>query len=367
MLSPSRSTFGGRRLPRRLGARRAGDDNGQNEVEMARILATIILALGLTLAGARLAGAEVGDVRIALQNGSNYLPLMVMQGQQLVEKQLAARGLTGTTVTWAKLAGPSAIIDSFLAGAVHFSGQGVPSTALIWDRTRTGIGAKAVAAMVASNIWLMTRKSELKSLRDLTDKDRIALPSIKTSAQALFLWTAVEKEFGPGQFGKLDHLTVSLPHPDAMAAVMNPAGEITVHAATSPYADLERKAGLRSITDLYAVEGGVVTGLNLVSTEAFRKANPSTYAAVVAAYDEAIDWVNADKPRAAQFYLDASKDKISLDDLIAILTAPDYIFGKTPHRVGAAIDMMHKAGILKTRPASWKEMYFAEAHALPGD
>jgi NitT/TauT family transport system substrate-binding protein len=45
--------------------------------------------------------------------------------------------------------------------------------------------------MVASNIWLMTRKPELKSLRDLTDKDRIALPSVKTSAQALFLWTAV--------------------------------------------------------------------------------------------------------------------------------------------------------------------------------
>ncbi len=334
---------------------------------MARILATAILAIGLALAGSRLAGAEVGEVKLALQNGSNYLPLLVMQNQKLVEKHLASRGLAGTTVTWAKLAGPSAIIDSFLAGAVHFSGQGVPSTALIWDRTKTGIGAKAVSAMVASNIWLMTRKSQLKSLSDLTEKDRIALPSIKTSAQALFLWTAAEKEFGAGQWGKLDHLTVSLPHPDAMAAVLNPAGEITVHAATSPYAELERKAGLQAITDLYSVEGGAVTGLNFVSTEAFRQANPLTFAAVVAAFDEAIDWVNADKARAAQFYLDASKEKISLADLTEILMAPDYIFGKTPHRVGAAIDMMYKAGILKSKPQSWKDMYFAEAHALPGD
>jgi NitT/TauT family transport system substrate-binding protein len=164
----------------------------------------------------------------------------------------------------------------------------VPSTALIWDRTRNGIGAKAVSAMVASNIWLMTRKPEIKSLRDLTDKDRIALPSIKTSSQALFLWTAAEKEFGAGQWGRLDHLTVSLPHPDAMAAVTNPNGEITVHAATSPYADLEKKAGLRVITDLYSVEGRAVTGLNFVSTEQFRKDNPTTYGAVVAAFDEAI-------------------------------------------------------------------------------
>ena len=58
---------------------------------------------------------------------------------------------------------------------------------------------------------------------------------------------------------------------------------------------------------------------------------------------------------------------MSLEDLTQILMAPDYIFGKTPHRVGAAIEMMHKAGILKTKPQSWKDMYFPEAHALPGN
>ena len=327
----------------------------------------IIAGLALALAGPGRAGAELSEVRIVAQNGSNYLPLYVMQGHKLVEKHLAAKGLGSTGVVWSKLAGPSAIIDSFLAGAVHFSGQGVPSTALIWDRTRNGIGAKAVSAMVASNIWLMTRKPELKSLRDLTEQDRIALPSIKTSAQALFLWTAAEKQFGPGQWGKLDHLTVSLPHPDAMAAVLNPNGEITVHAATSPYADLERKAGLRAITDLYAVEGGAVTGLNFVSTEQFRKANPITYDAVVAAFDEAVEWINSDKRRAAQFYLEMSKDKMSLDDLTQILMAPDYIFGKAPHGIGAAMNMMYRTGTLKTKPQSWKEMYFPETQQLVGD
>jgi NitT/TauT family transport system substrate-binding protein len=334
---------------------------------MRAIFAAAIMALFLSLAGTQSAAAEVPEVKIVAQNGSNYLPLFVMQGHKLVEKQLAAKGLAATTVTWTRLAGPSAIVDSFLAGVVHFSGQGVPSTALLWDRTRNGIGAMAVSAMVASNIWLMTRKPELKSLRDLTDKDRIALPSIKTSSQALFLWRAAEKEFGAEQWGRLDHLTVSLPHPDAMAAVLNPGGEITVHAATSPFADLERKAGLHAITDLYSVEGGVVTGLNFVSTEQFRRANPVTYEAVGAAFDEAITWINADKPRAAQFYLDASKEKMSLEDLTQILQAPDYIFGKTPHRVGAAMEMMHKAGILKTKPQTWKDMYFPEAHRLDGN
>jgi len=221
--------------------------------------------------------------------------------------------------------------------------------------------------MVASNIWLMTRKPELKSLRDLTDKDRIALPSIKTSSQALFLWSAAEKEFGPGQWGKLDHITVSLPHPDAMAAVTNPNGEITVHAATSPYADLEKKAGLHAITDLYSVEGRAVTGLNFVSTEQFRNANPNTYAAVVAAFNEAIGWINEDKRRAAKFYLDISKDKISLEDITEILLAPDYTFGQTPHGIGSAIEIMYKSGTIRNKAASWKDMYFPEAHQLAGD
>jgi len=267
---------------------------------MRRLGVALMLVGAISLAGGGRAAAEVPEVKIVAQNGSNYLPLFVMQGQKLVEKHLAANGLGSTTVAWTRLANPSAIIDAFLTGAVHFSGQGVPSTALIWDRTRNGIGAKAVSAMTASNIWLMTRKPEIKSLRDLTDKDRIALPSIKTSAQALFLWSAAEKEFGLGQWGKLDHITVSLPHPDAMAAVTNPNGEITVHAATSPYADLEKKAGLHAITDLYSVEGRSVTGLNFVSTEQFRNANPNTYAAVVAAFNEAIGWINEDKRRAAK-------------------------------------------------------------------
>src|ERR1700737_3980291 len=118
----------------------------------------IIAGLALALAGPGRAGAELSEVRIVAQNGSNYLPLYVIQGHKLVEKHLAARGLGSTGAVRRKSPGPSAIIDSFLAGAVHFSGQGVPSTALIWDRTRNGIGAKAVSAMVASNIWLMTRR-----------------------------------------------------------------------------------------------------------------------------------------------------------------------------------------------------------------
>ena len=49
-------------------------------------------------------------------------------------------GLPDLTVALSKLGGPSAINDALLSGSVHFSLQGVPSLALLWDRTKGGIG-----------------------------------------------------------------------------------------------------------------------------------------------------------------------------------------------------------------------------------
>ena len=65
----------------------------------------IIAGLALALAGPGRAGAELSEVRIVAQNGSNYLPLYVMQGHKQVEKHLAANGLGSTGVSPAATAG----------------------------------------------------------------------------------------------------------------------------------------------------------------------------------------------------------------------------------------------------------------------
>jgi NitT/TauT family transport system substrate-binding protein len=268
---------------------------------MRRTLSAMAFISFTALAGAAApARAEIAEVKLAFQFGSNYLPLMVMENQKIVEKHLLQQGMKETKVGWMKLANPGAIIDAYLVGQIHFSGQGVPSTALIWDKTRATIGAKAVAAMSESNIYLNTRNPNVKSIRDLTEKDRIAIPSLKSSAQAVFLMMAAEKEWGEGQWGKLDHLIISLPHPDALAAMSNSSHEVNAHAATQPFHKMEMKVGARTIATFAEAAGGPATGLNFVSTQNFRDENPKTYAAVVSAYDEAIEWINADLRRATQ-------------------------------------------------------------------
>jgi NitT/TauT family transport system substrate-binding protein len=331
--------------------------------------AAAVLAAFSMAAGSRApAKAEIAEVKLAFQFGSNYLPLMVMENQKLVEKHLAEQGLKDTKVGWMKLANPGAIIDAYLVGQIHFSAQGVPSTALIWDKTRNTIGAKAVAAMSESNIYLNTRNPNVKSIRDLTEKDRIAIPSLKSSAQAVFLMMAAEKEWGVGQWNKLDHLIISLPHPDALAAMTNPGHEVNAHGATQPFHKMEIKAGARTIATFADAAGGPATGLNFVSTQKFRNENPKTYAAVVAAYDAALDWINADLRRATKAFMTISGEKkLTEEDMYEIISDPEYKYTKTPHKIERMTDVLSRAGVIKTKPASWKDLYFPEVHGLSGD
>jgi NitT/TauT family transport system substrate-binding protein len=326
------------------------------------------LALALAITAAAPARAEVKEVILAQQFGIIFTPLMVMEQQKLVEKQAAARGMPDLKVSWSRLAGPAVMVDAMLSGSLHFSSQGVPSMALMWDRTRGNIGVHAISAVNDSPIYLNTRNPDIKSIKDFTEKDRIAIPSIKVSSQAIYLQMAAEKAFGPGKHTQLDHLVVALSHPDAVAAVLNPSGEINSHFATSPFHEIEVKAGFKTILSSYEAIGGQSTILTFVTTDKFRKENPKVYEIVKAAFDEAMDYTNADLRRAVRVYIEVSKDKRNTEDeLYALVTQPGFAFSKKPSTVGAFADFMHRTGMIKNKTSSWKDMFFPEAHEVGGN
>lgn len=326
----------------------------------------------LTTGGALLATtvparAEVKEVVLGQQFGAVYLPAMVMEHEKLVEKHLAAAGISDVKVNWAKLGGPAALNDAMISGNLHFACQGVPSMATIWDRTRNGIGVKALGSVANNNIWLNTRNANIKSIKDFGDKDRIAVPSLKVSTQAIMLHIAADKAWGAGNHTKLDHLVVALPHPEAMAAVISQNHEINTHFATSPFHEVEKKAGLHTVTTAYDIMGGPMCGLTFTSNEKFRSENPKVFAAVNKAFDESFTFINSDKRRAAQLYIDITKEKrLTQDDLFQLFSTPDMEFTKVPVKVGDMVAFLHKIGTVKTKPDSWKDLFFPEVHGLQG-
>src|SRR3979411_2740988 len=81
------------------------------------------------------AQAEVNKVRMSKQFGLPYLPMIVIEAQQLIEKNAKAGGLGAADTDWSQRAGPAADLDALLAGQADFIGPGVPTLATIWDKT----------------------------------------------------------------------------------------------------------------------------------------------------------------------------------------------------------------------------------------
>src|SRR5437868_6014177 len=260
--------------------------------------------------------AETNEIRCAQQYGTSYLALMIMQDQKLIEKHAKQAGLGDVRVTWAKLGGPGAMNDALLSGGLDFGTGGVPSLITLWAKTAgTPMEVRGVGALNDMPNELMTSNPKVKALKDFGPGDKIAVTTVKISTQALLLQMAAAKEFGEKSYDKLDSLTVSMPHPDAAAALLSGSGSITAHFASPPFLYQEKAKGLHSVLSSYDTLGGLATFNVVWSTKKFHDQNPKAYAAFVSAFQEATDMINKDKKTAADTYKRMTGTSESVDDL----------------------------------------------------
>src|SRR6202035_4516272 len=191
------------------------------------------------LFGASLAGgaeAEVDKVRMSMQFGLPYLPMIVIQAQRLIEKNAKTAGLRDVEADWTQRAGPAADLDALLAGQADFIGPGVPTLATIWDKTvGTPQEGRALIAMQSMPYVLVTRNPAIKTIADFTDKDKIALPAVKLTGHAIALEMESAKIWGPEHYNKLDSITITRSHADAAAALMSNQSESDAHFASAPF------------------------------------------------------------------------------------------------------------------------------------
>lgn len=311
--------------------------------------------------------AEMSEVTIAKQYGVSYLPFMLMERDKLLEKHAKAAGLDDIKVNWRTFAGGGVMNDALISGNLHFASAGVPPFATLWDKTRNSLGIKGVCAMSSLPSYLNTRDPNVKSIKDLTDADKIALPAVKVSNQAIYLQMATAEAFGIEHYNKFDKNTVTMSFVDGTAAMLSGNGEINNHFVSPPFAQIQMaQPGIRNILNSYDVMGGPATLIVVYTTEKVRSENPKTYGAFMAAFKEAVDTINRDKHAAAELYVQQAKGKNSVEMIEKILNNPQVEYTMTPKNIGKYTDFMHKVGSLKTRPASWKEMFFPEVHDLAG-
>jgi NitT/TauT family transport system substrate-binding protein len=215
-------------------------------------------------------------------------------------------------------------------------------------------------------MYVNSRIPAVKSLRDFTETDKIALPGIKTSYAAVVLQMLVAKTFGDADYAKLDPLTVSMPYPEAVAALTSGKTEITAHVASPPFNTIELDSpGIHRVVNSSDVLGPLPVIMGM-TTRRFHDANPKMIAAFVAALDEACRAVEHDKAAAAKLYVEAANVKTSEALVRRILDDPDNRFSITPTGTMTFAAFMNRVGTLKNKPQDWKDLFFPEVHGQPG-
>ncbi|MBB3105371.1 ABC transporter substrate-binding protein [Azomonas macrocytogenes] len=307
-----------------------------------------------------------GRIRIANQFGINELMLHVVKDRHLIENHGAAEGLQ-IKVEWLQIAGGAAINDALLSGSADIGSVGIAPMLTLWDRTLGRQNIRAVAALGAMPNYLLSRNPLVKSIADLCDKDRIAVPAVIVSQQARTLQYAAAQLYGDADYKHFDHLTMSLPHPDAAAAMLAGGSEINTHFANAPFQNQELKdPAVHKVLDSFDVFGGPQTGIVVMSTQTFHDENPRTYRAFLGALDEAAKIINADRKAAASAYLRVMKSKLPLPLVEEVVQDPQVTFTMAPQNSLKLAQFLHRVGQLKNRPESWHDYFFPEVYFLEG-
>ena len=330
------------------------------------------VCLGLIAAPALLHSAfadEAASITLISQHGLPYLPLMLMQDGKLVEKHAARLGLPNLKTDYRTLGGTQSLVDALIGGQMHFGIAGVPSLATLWDKTAGGANeVRALCAAQAMPFMLVTNRPAIKSITDFKEGDKIAVPAIKNSNQAICLQMAAAKEWGQPQYARLDPLTITLPHPDAAVAIIAKSTELTAHYGVAPFQNYELAApGVHAVLKSYDTLGGQTTNGVLLMAKKFRDANPKVTSAVYAALSEASQFINKEPRQSAEIYIRMANEKRSgVAEMTQMIADPDNAWTTTPQNAMRYVEFMHKVGTLKKLPADWRGLFMPESHALAG-
>ena len=330
--------------------------------------ATWVAGAAIAFAIAGVTVTDAAEIRLAEQFSMGYLQFNVMKRDKLVEKYATQRGLKDFKVSWQRFNGPVAMNEALLSNSTDIVSGGVPGLITLWDKTQgTSFEVKGICALSSQPFLLNTANPDIKSIRDFTERDRIAVPSIKVSVQAVLLQMAAAEAFGEANYARLDPLTVSMSPPDATIALLSGAGGVASAFSVPPFQFQQlEKANIHTVLTSFDVLGPHTFTVAWTSAR-FRKENPELYAAFLDAVKEATAIIVADPKATAQSWIDDSGSRLPLEMVTKVVMGPNVEWTMTPAATMKFAKFMHKVGTIKHEPTSWKDLFFPEISGLNGN
>ena len=319
-----------------------------------------------TILGSLSAASAQESVSITRQPGILYLASHVMETQNLIEKHAAAKGIEELDIEWLTFSGGGAQTDALLAGNVDIVNTGTGNLLLLWDRTRGGV--KGIVTSSAQPVIMVSNDPEIRSLEDIGPDDRIAVPTVGVSTQAILLQMAAAQMFGEDEVRRFDANTVQLGHPDAVAAISNPMHEVKSHFSAPPfqYVELEQE-GVHRVTDSREIIGPLTQATFFTTTD-YAEENPLIVQALREATVEAVEMIKADPRAALEAYKTVSGDQTPIDELMVMMEQPHMLdeFRTNPVGTMKMAEHLFKIGTLTRMPEAWTDYYLPESADLDG-
>ena len=346
-----------------------GAENGQRLLSRRHAFATMAGGVSFIAAPAIVGAQTPLTVSFVQQRGLLYLPVDMMVSGGVLQQEATRLGLGKVEATARTLSGPAPVTDALLSGSADYGTVALPSLLTLWDKTHgTPYEVKAVGTVSNGAMVLYTINPNVKTIADFTEKDRIAVPSVRISFNSMMLEMAAEKLWNDPH--RLDHLTVGLGHADAVAALSAGYGQATVtaHIGVQPFTDRGLKLpGAHVVADSREVFGGPLTQITLLASKQIKEKNPTLFKAVANALEESIKLCSADKRAAAVLWKKAQNASESVDELYALLSDPGFEFTSQPHRIAYFAAFLKRIGAMKSPVGDWKELFWETAYHQQGD
>lgn len=332
---------------------------------MRRLLNSIIASFLVVIALQMPALAQDSTVRIAKQPGVAYLPLMIMEKEKLLEKYAKEAGAEIET-EWLRFTGGSAMNEALLSGSLDIASGGIPPLLTIWSRTENNLKVKGIASISAHPQFLLTTNPNVRSIKDFGAADKIALPAVKVSNQAVMLQMLAAKEMGEDKAMMIDPMTISMGHPDALAAMLA-GNDVNAHFSQSPFQDIAlRDKRVHAVANSWEIVGGPYPVAIAWAADSFANDDPRLLPAFVAALKEAQDKIKADPNYAADVWIEMDVKNFTHEEALDIITKPDMIWDAAPQNTLTFLRHMNKVGLVERTTDDWKDVYFPVIGDLQG-
>lgn len=232
--------------------------------------------------------SEEKKITIAYQGGIGYAPIHVLEKKDLIEANYDGE----IEVEFVKLDSGAAINEGIIGGTIDIGCMGLGPAI---SGVAAGVPYKAISNLCSQSHGLMSNDPSIKSLADIKTGDKIALVNTG-SIQHVLLAMAAEKALGDAH--ALDNNIQAMSHAEGMAALES--GTVKLHLTSSPFIYQERENAayneLPEINEVWPSGNSFLLAMASDKVAEDEKLN----AAVLAAFEQAFEFINTDKEGLAQ-------------------------------------------------------------------